>query len=109
MDFWVRTKQQIKDQNTTQDIVAQIIGVNVRTFQGWMSREIMPNADQVLLIARALKVNPEWLVFGIEHKSGLQSIELPTTLHHQVAAKLSGLTESQLKMINLIIDELQKS
>ncbi len=108
MDFWVRTKQQIKDQNTTQDIIAQIIGVNVRTFQGWMSREIMPNADQVLLIARALKVNPEWLVFGTEHKSDSPSLDLPTALHHKVAAKLSGLNESQLTMINMMIDELQK-
>jgi len=108
MDFWSRTKQRIKEIGCTQDSVAKTIGVSIRTFRGWLTRETMPNADQVLLIARALKVNPEWLVFGTEHKSGLQSIELPTTLHHQVAAKLSGLNESQLKIINLMIDEWKK-
>jgi len=108
MSFWERTKDRIKEINTTQDAIAQIIKVSPRTFRGWMSREIMPNADQVQLIARALKVDPEWLIFGTQHKNESRSIDLPTALHRQTAARLSGLTESQLKMINLMIDELQK-
>jgi len=109
MDFWERTKSCIKRLGTNQNEIARDIGVSTRTFRGWMSRLIMPNADQVFMLARVLKVDPEWLVFGTYRRSGNPSVDLPTGLHQQVAAKLSELNESQLKTINALIDEFKKS
>jgi len=106
MDFWDRTKERIKDLDLTQDILANKIGVSSRTFRGWMSRKIMPKADQVLLIASHLKVNPEWLVFGSLSRSGETNLILPSLMHYQIANQLTTLKESQLKMLKSLIDNL---
>jgi transcriptional regulator with XRE-family HTH domain len=66
MGFWDRVKSEIKSQNTTQEWVATKAGQKLRTFQGWISREIMPNADQAQAIASALGVTVEYLVTGTD-------------------------------------------
>jgi transcriptional regulator with XRE-family HTH domain len=67
--FWDRLKARIQTQNTTQEWVANIIGVPFGTFRKWMSRKTMPNADQAYSIAKTLDTTVEWLVGGEE---GLQ-------------------------------------
>jgi transcriptional regulator with XRE-family HTH domain len=64
MDFWDRLKVEVKRNNTTQDWIAGKIGVSGRTFRGWVSRKIMPNADQAHALAQALGVTVEYLVTG---------------------------------------------
>ena len=64
MDVFDRIKFEVKRNNTTQDWVAGKIGVSERTFRGWLSRKIMPNADQACAIAKALGVTVEYLVTG---------------------------------------------
>ncbi len=65
MTFWDRLKNQIRKENTTQEWVAGQIDVSYRTFRGWVSRKIMPNADQAVAIAKALNTTVEYLVSGI--------------------------------------------
>ncbi len=64
MTFWERLKNKIKEENTTQEWVANQIDVSYRTFRGWISRKIMPNADQAVLIAQILHTSVEYLVTG---------------------------------------------
>lgn len=64
MDFWERLKLTIKKENTTQEWVSSQIGRSFRTFRGWMSRKIMPPADDVVKIAEALHTTTEYLVTG---------------------------------------------
>lgn len=64
MEFWNRVKDEIARQNTTQEWVAKKTNSNYRTFRGWVSREIMPNADQAVAIADALGTSVEYLVTG---------------------------------------------
>lgn len=64
MDFWERLKNEIKRQNTTQEWVAGKINVSYRTFNGWISRKIMPNADQAVSIAKLLDTTVEYLITG---------------------------------------------
>lgn len=64
MEFWERVKGEVRTQNTTQDWVALKAGLNLRTFQGWIAKKIMPNADQACAIASALHVSVEYLVTG---------------------------------------------
>lgn len=68
MDFWDRTKREIKKQHTTQEWVATKAKINIPTFRGWITRRIMPNADQAVAIAEALDVSVEYLVTGHDRK-----------------------------------------
>ncbi len=62
--FWTNVKKCIKDQNTTQEWVANTAGVSFRTFQNWMTRKRLPDADESVRIAAALGVSVEFLVTG---------------------------------------------
>jgi transcriptional regulator with XRE-family HTH domain len=64
MDLWDRIKTEVKSQNTTQAWVAEKAKIPFGTFQRWLSHKTMPNADQLLQIARALNTTVEYLIDG---------------------------------------------
>jgi len=64
--FWSNVKRLIKEQNTTQEWVANTSGISFRTFQNWMTRKRLPDADEAFKIASALKTTVEFLVTGAE-------------------------------------------
>ncbi len=45
------------------------MNVSYRTFNGWVTRKIMPNADQAVAIAEALDITVEYLVTGSLRKA----------------------------------------
>jgi transcriptional regulator with XRE-family HTH domain len=74
MDFWVRLKSEIKAKNTTQEWIADKIGVPFGTFRKWMTRKTYPNLKEGVEIAKLLETSAEYLVTGIEPE-GLNDIE----------------------------------
>ena len=65
MDFWIRLKNLIKTQNTTQEWIAGKIGVPLSTFRKWMSRKTYPNLKEGVEIAKLLESSAEYLVTGV--------------------------------------------
>jgi len=66
MDIYIRLKELIKAQNTTQEWVAKKANISFRTFNGWITKRICPKADQAYHIARILNTTVEYLVAGDE-------------------------------------------
>jgi transcriptional regulator with XRE-family HTH domain len=66
MDFWMRLKSEIKAKNTTQEWIADKIGVPFGTFRKWMTRRTYPNLKEGVEIAKLLEISAEYLVTGIE-------------------------------------------
>jgi transcriptional regulator with XRE-family HTH domain len=66
MDFWMRLKNEIKAQNTTQEWIAGKIGVPLSTFRKWMTRRTYPNVKEGIEIAKLLETSAEYLVTGAE-------------------------------------------
>jgi len=66
MDFWTRLKSEIKAKNTTQEWIANKIGVPFGTFRKWMTRKTYPNMKEGQEIARLLDTSVEYLLTGIE-------------------------------------------
>jgi hypothetical protein len=64
MSFWENLKERISAEGTTQEWVSGKVGVHPVTFRRWVSKQIMPNADQAVIIARSLKTTVEYLVDG---------------------------------------------
>ena len=64
MDFWMRLKNEIKTQNTTQEWIAGKIGVPLSTFRKWMTRKTYPNLKQGVEIAKLLETSAEYLITG---------------------------------------------
>jgi len=66
MDFWIRLKNEIKAQNTTQEWIAGKIGVPLSTFRKWMTRKTYPDMKEGVKIAKLLGISAEYLVTGDE-------------------------------------------
>lgn len=75
----------VKEENTTQEWVSsQTIDpkVNFRTLQGWISKDIVPRADQLYSLATVLNTTVEYLVdgdAGTEYLKRHFSIDSPGT------------------------------
>jgi transcriptional regulator with XRE-family HTH domain len=74
MDFWMRLKNEIKAQNTTQEWIAGKIGVPFGTFRKWMTRRTYPNIQEGIEIAKLLETSAEYLVTGVDPQ-GLSEAE----------------------------------
>jgi transcriptional regulator with XRE-family HTH domain len=74
MDFWMRLKNEIKAQNTTQEWIASKIGVPFGTFRKWMTRRTYPSVKEGIEIAELLETSAEYLVTGVE-PGGLRDAE----------------------------------
>jgi transcriptional regulator with XRE-family HTH domain len=74
MDFWIRLKKEIKAKNTTQEWIANKIGVPFGTFRKWMTRKTYPNIKEGVEIAKLLETSAEYLVTGTEPE-GLNDVE----------------------------------
>ena len=62
MDFWDRLRAEVKRNNTTQEWVAEQVGGPFGTFRKWLARRTMPNADQMLTLAKVLGTSVESLM-----------------------------------------------
>ncbi|MCL2834016.1 MAG: helix-turn-helix domain-containing protein [Treponema sp.] len=74
MDFWIRLKNEIKEKNTTQEWIANKIGVPFGTFRKWMTRKTYPNIKEGIEIAKNLDTSVEYLLTGIKSE-GLSDTE----------------------------------
>ena len=54
LDFWLRVKDKLDFQDSTQRDLAQNINESYNTLQSWINRDRLPNAEQAVKIADAL-------------------------------------------------------
>ena len=64
LDFWLRVKDKLDFQDSTQRDLAQDINESYNTLQSWINRNRLPNAEQAVKIADALNTSVEFLVTG---------------------------------------------
>ena len=103
MDFWVRLKNAIKSQNTTQEWISGKIGVPLSTFRKWMTRKTYPNLKEGIEIAKLLETSAEYLVSGFNP-------ERLNDEEYQLVTAYRKLSSADRENINLAIDAwLEKS
>ena len=88
LDFWLRVKDKLDYQDTTQKELAEKIGESYNTLQSWINRNRLPNAEQSVKIAIALNTSVEFLATG-------KSVH--TTQKHEKTVKLLQEAIEQLK------------
>ena len=97
MDFWLRLKNAIKSQNTTQEWISGKIGVPLSTFRKWMTRKTYPNLREGIEIAKLLETSAEYLVTG-QNPEGLSEEE------HNLVTAYRKLNPADRENIILTID-----
>lgn len=62
--FWIRVKNRLDYLDFTQKELASKIDESYNTLQSWINRDRLPNAEQSVRIADALRTSVEFLVTG---------------------------------------------
>ena len=79
LDFWLRVKDKLDFQDSTQRDLAQNINESYNTLQSWINRDRYPDAQQAVTIAKTLRTSVEFLVTGdsdIPKPNNSKTIEL---------------------------------
>ncbi|AEF82426.1 helix-turn-helix domain-containing protein [Leadbettera azotonutricia] len=66
--FWQRVKQLIKKKKATQAEVARVCGFSLRTFQGWIAKDVSPTVTEAYRLAKVLGVTVEYLMSGKDRR-----------------------------------------
>jgi transcriptional regulator with XRE-family HTH domain len=72
--FWDNVEPLREAKNLTQKELSNIIKVPFRTFQGWLSKGILPDVEQAAKIAVALNTTVEYLVTGKEPENSKAAV-----------------------------------
>jgi hypothetical protein len=64
--FWKMVKKEMERQRTSFEWPYRKTHIPKGIFSSWKNRNIIPRADEALLIARAFKVSVEYLLSGSE-------------------------------------------
>lgn len=73
MSFWDNVKDAITRAGTTQEWAAKNAKISFNTFKGWISKGILPRADEAVRIASALNCTVEELANGIKGREYILS------------------------------------
>jgi transcriptional regulator with XRE-family HTH domain len=88
--FWERTIRLIKAHKMTREQFTAYIGVPLRTFEGWIHKNLFPDVQTAADMATALGVSLDYLVRGTNRKiTDKRLIELAS---RQAAARITELT-----------------
>lgn len=64
LKFWLNVKDELEYNMMTQKQLADSIKVSYNTFQSWITKDRLPNAEQAVKIAQVLNTSVEYLVTG---------------------------------------------
>ena len=67
--FWTNVNNLIKTQKTTQENICKDTGISLNTLRGWISKNILPRADEAVSIAKSLHTTVEYLITGWQDDS----------------------------------------
>ena len=71
--FWKMVKKEVERQNTSFEWLYRKTNIPKGTFSSWKNRDIIPRADEALLIAQALNVSVEFLLTGVDKPAELSN------------------------------------
>ena len=85
LKFWKNLKDELEYNMMTQKQLADSIKVSYNTFQSWITKDRLPNAEQAVKIAMALNTSVEYLVTGKHTQNTLaQNRHIITELKQKV-------------------------
>ena len=73
-EFWIRVAQLSKDKHLQQSDLADICGVSLATYRGWVYKGFYPNVKDAINMAKRLGTTVEFLVLGLEENISIADL-----------------------------------
>lgn len=74
--FWQNVNNLIKLKNITQESICDETRISLNTLRGWVSKNVLPRADEAYKIAKALNTSVEYLVSGRDPDNSIELMKL---------------------------------
>lgn len=108
--FWNNVKVELEYNGMSQKELAAETKISYNTFQSWMTKNRLPDAEEAVKIAKTLNVSVEYLVMGVDITSKNQHETEINEMLHEITS-LSGedltLVISLVKKLSLL-DKITK-
>jgi transcriptional regulator with XRE-family HTH domain len=111
MELKERIKEARKKAGLNQSELARLINKTPQTVQQWEAGKTSPKGDNLLNLAQALRVTPEWLQFGKESRVPANLVSLhggglpvPNSAPNDLVAQDSD-EEMMLRFLRMMTDE----
>ena len=89
-NMWVRVNRLLKQNKVSQSMAAEVCGVKLRTFQGWIHKDYYPTVLGGYALARFLGVTVEYMVTGRDADAKRQT-ETARTMLKEADEKLKSI------------------
>lgn len=73
-EFSQRLRQVLSDKKMTASELSRLSGVGKSDISNYLNCRYLPKQDKVYMLAKALEVNPGWLMTGVEQTSDLSRV-----------------------------------
>jgi transcriptional regulator with XRE-family HTH domain len=119
-EFNSRLKKAIEDRGITASELSRISGVGKSDISYYMKGKYLPKQDKVYMLARALDVDPGWLMTGVEQitvpdtsrvpiivpdsKGFIQIVHYMTTQDYEMVMSIFEKTYKKMKEIGVEIE-----
>lgn len=104
--FHKRLRQVMKEKGLTQKELAQLSELNLSTVKNYTAENTVPNPDNLMKLAAALDVSPDWLTGASEFRSKEVQAILNTKIKSSTLNALLPDIEKQQDRFNLYIQAL---
>jgi transcriptional regulator with XRE-family HTH domain len=104
MDMHERIKSRIVSQRTTQENIANKIGIHPGSFRRWMSNKTIPNVCEAYIIAQELRTSIEYLVDG---EAGVKYLKSLPWYSSPSEALMAAEKEQSYESIDSIIKDIR--
>ena len=92
--FWDSVKTCAKEKALSIKSLAEMTGINYRTLQNQMSRDISPDVYTSVKIAQALGTSVEFLVTGEESRPDIRELQELKTKYEALAMTIKGIAST---------------
>lgn len=102
-EFRTRLRAKMEEMRFTAPRLAEATGINLQTLKTYVNRSAIPRPDKLARIAEALKVEPEWLLYGIE-SGPVVDMEVARTAAERIGEALNTSGMSRAQMLGEIVE-----
>ena len=101
--FWKRVKNLIKAHNVSQEKFAAHLGMPLSTLKGWIFHNRIPDVESAFVMAAALGVTVDYLVYGKENDTVEEEKKRRSTVK-EAAVRLQALQDQMREDMDIIRD-----
>ena len=105
-EFQYRLLKAIAERKMTASDLSRATGINKAALSNYINGKYIPKQDKCYLIARALDVDPGWLMTGVEQQEPERTIVIPDTeLFRKI---IIGMTPDDYRTIMGILEKTEE-